>query len=294
LEERIAKDVGTDASFTKSMQNLQLARDLIDSAQAGIEEGKLRERFAAARKGETEKATASPTPAEPRIAAKPTPRPTPTSQEMPASQKTQAAQQTSAPQITSTPKQTQAPEPESPPPTQTTNRDASESTTEVTAPEDSAPMGIAGRPGFRGSGGPPSEMGGRFGPRGMDRRFAGPPSESAQGSGPQGFGPRGPGFIPGGGMPGGRPSFDEMKARFEGPDGAKLIFSTPDNVNEYCQGLTKQLGIGNYLVYSSNGQTTVYLQFSGTMDELAGSIPDATVRAKDESKRELRIKPTGP
>jgi hypothetical protein len=68
-----------------------------------------------------------------------------------------------------------------------------------------------------------------------------------------------------------------------------LFFATPPNVNSLCESWMKKMGISDYLIHSSNGQTTLYIKYAGSLDELEKSVDAAKVISKNENARELRV-----
>jgi hypothetical protein len=152
--------------------------------------------------------------------------------------------------------------------------------------------------GFRNRGGrrPPFPTEPRFGrePDTMqrDNRPTGPPPQRNLGQDfGQDFTPWGPNAPPRE-TPGARgpERFEAMKARFEGPDSAKVIFTTSANLHERCKELVASLNVTDYLVQSTNGQTTLMLKFDGPLEQLEEAIDFGVVTHRDHAKRELQVK----
>lgn len=80
-----------------------------------------------------------------------------------------------------------------------------------------------------------------------------------------------------------------MRARFEGPGSAKVVFRTTEDARQQCQRLMKRFDSRDYLIHSSNGQTTLMMKFDGPLQQLEQAIDFGTVTQRDESKRILKV-----
>ena len=134
---------------------------------------------------------------------------------------------------------------------------------EVATNEPDRRPGFSGRPEFRGPSGRPPGMGSPFGTGGRG------PTSPARSDG--------------------RTAFEQSRARFSGPDSAKLIFRTPDNLKSFCDDLMGEMGISDYLMHASNGEATLYMKYEGTLEELAVAVTGATVISTNRDSRELRV-----